>query len=218
MSKLTGTFFLVFLLAATLSAAPVETGFRLSGGLSLAKYQGIPVAVGIPEIQYQNAWRTGVGVGAGLELKLSQIPLAFVFDVNYLEKGTNLDVYYLDEKTGSLPYRLGTLSHTGLTKVSRGGQWAPYLLAGYELAFILRHRGEPFGPGGPDLKNDTRKVDFGLVAGAGLEFRQGKASPFVEFRYYHGLTNLSLGTGALEFYPSIKTRTMLFSAGIRFRK
>ncbi|MDI6845252.1 MAG: porin family protein [Candidatus Saccharicenans sp.] len=218
MRKLTGAFFLVLLLAATVSAATLETGFRLSGGLSLAKYRGIPVAVGIPEIRYQNAWRTGVCVGAGLELKPGQIPLTFVFDLNYLEKGTNLDVYYLDEKTGSLPYRLGTLSHSGLVKVSRGGQWTPYFLAGYELAFILRHRGEPFGPGGPDLKNDTRKVDFGLVAGAGLEFRQEKASPFVEFRYYHGLTNLSPGKGALEFYQSIKTRTMLFSAGIRFGK
>ncbi|MDI6848325.1 MAG: porin family protein [Candidatus Saccharicenans sp.] len=212
-------FLLVLALAAAAYGAPVQTGFRLWGGLTLAKYEGLPFPqLGIPEIRYQNAWRTGVGFGAGVELGFSGIPLALILDLSYVEKGTNLGVYEIDNKIDTLPYRLGALSHSGLAKISRRGNWTPYLLAGYELAFITRHRGQPFGSGGPDLMSDTRKVDFGLVAGAGLEFRQKKASPFVEFRYYHGLTNLSLGTGSLEYFTSLKCRTMLLSAGLKFGK
>ncbi|MBC7363023.1 MAG: outer membrane beta-barrel protein [Candidatus Aminicenantes bacterium] len=200
-------------------AAGVKPGLRFWGGATMSRYVGTPILeVSIPETSYKNSWRTDINLGAGLEFKVSQTPLAFILDLGYLEKGTNLDIYYLDIKTGSLPYSLGTLSQMGLARVNFSGKWSPYLLAGYELAFVLKHRGELFGLSEPDLKSDSKKTDFCLVAGAGLEFKGQKMSPFLEVCYHHGLVNLSRMTGSLEYYPSIKSRALVFNAGFKFGK
>lgn len=211
---------LVFGLVTAAYPAGLQTGFRAWGGLALGRYQGLPVPVGIPELRYQNAYRTGLGLGAGLELMVPRVPLSLILGLGYLQKGSELEIYYLDTKTGSYNYRLGTLSQTGLLKIGPNLKIAPYLLAGYELAFILNHRGQSFGSssGGPDsdLKPNTKKMDLGLVAGAGLEFRLDKVSPFVEVCYFHGLKNLSRATGTLEYYPTIKSRVLLLSLGLKF--
>lgn len=214
--------FLILLVFLAMAAYPasLQADFRAWGGLTLSRYQGLPVPFGIPETRYENAWRTGFGLGAGLELRVPRAPLSFILGLGYLQKGSELEIYYLDTKTGSYFYRLGSLSQTGLVKIGPNMKIAPYFLAGYELAFILNHRGQSFGssPGGPDsdLKPDTKKVDLGLVAGAGLEFKLEKVRPFVEFCYFHGLSNLSRATGTLEYYSSIKSRALLLSAGLKF--
>ncbi len=211
--------FSVFFFTTAAYPGDIKPGFRIWGGLTLARSEGLPTPVGIPETNYKNAFRAGLGLGAGLELKVSGMPLTVILDLGYLGKGTSLDVYYLDTKVGSLPYRLGTLSQIGMIKAGlTDRKLAPYFLVGYELGFVLRHRGTPFGLDGPDLKPDTKKTDFCLLAGAGLELRLETASPFVEFRYGHGLVNLSRNTGSLEYYPDLKSRTLLFSAGMRFGK
>ena len=218
MQKKISVLLLVLFVAVSGYAAGVQPGLRLWAGATMSRYEGTPIPVGIPEINYKNSWRAGFNLGAGLEFKVSRTPLAFILDLAYLEKGTNLDVYYLDTKTGSYPYRLGTLSQTGLARMSFSGKWTPYLLLGYDLDIVLKHRGEPFGLGGPDLKADTKKTDFCLVAGGGLELKGPKVSPFVEVRYHHGLVNLSRVTGSLEYYPSIKSRALVISAGFKFGK
>ncbi|MCR4409538.1 MAG: outer membrane beta-barrel protein [Candidatus Saccharicenans sp.] len=211
---------LVFGLVTAAYPAGLQTGFRAWGGLALSRYQGLPVPVGIPEIGYKNDWRNGIGLGAGLELIVPRVPLSFILGLGYLQKGSELEIYYLDTKTGSYYYRLGTLSQTGLVKIGPNLKIAPYLLAGYELALILSHRGQSFGStsGGPDsdLKPNTKKMDLGLVAGAGLEFRLDEVSPFVEVCYFHGLKNLSQGTGTLEYYSTIRSRVLLLSIGLKF--
>ncbi|MCR4395149.1 MAG: PorT family protein [Candidatus Saccharicenans sp.] len=215
-------FLLVLVLGLVAAAHPagLQADFRAWGGLTSGRYQGLPPPVGIPELRYQNAWRTGFGLGAGLELRVPRAPLSLILGLGYLQKGSELEIYYLDTKTGSYLYRLGTLSQTGLVKIGLDTKIAPYLLAGYELAFILSNRGQPFGPppGGwdTDLKPDTRKLDPGLVAGVGLEFKLEKISPFIEICYFHGLSNLSLGKGTLEYYETIKSRALILSAGLKF--
>lgn len=220
MSKKICFLLLTFFLTVSGYAAVVEPGFRVWGGLTLSRYEGLPESLGIPEMRLQNAWRASFGIGTGLELRLRGMPLSLVLGVNYLEKGSTLEIYMMDTKTGEYPYKLGTLSQTGLVKLGWGNRVKPYLLAGYELGLILKHRGQPFSstslPGETDLKPDTTKVDFGLVAGAGLEMKLGVSWPFVEVSYFHGLKNLSRATGTLEYYSSIKSRALLLSAGLRF--
>lgn len=84
----------------------------------------------------------------------------------------------------------------------------------------MSHRGQPFGssPGrtDSDLRPDTRKLDFGLVAGVGLGFKLEKVSPFIEVCYFHGLSNLSRGRGTLEYYETIRSRALILSAGLKF--
>ncbi|MCX8159751.1 MAG: PorT family protein [Candidatus Saccharicenans sp.] len=209
---------LVLGLVTAVYPAGLKVGSRAWGGLVMSSYQGWPLPVGIPELRYQNAWRTGFGLGAGLDIKVPRSPVSFIIGLSYLQKGTELEVYYLDTKTGSYFYRLGSLSQIGLLKIGLEKKIAPYALVGYELAFILSHHGQSFGssPGGPDsdLKPDTRTVDVGLVAGVGLEFNLEKIRPFIEFCYFHGLSNLSRGTGTLEYYTTIKSRALLLSIGL----
>lgn len=211
---------LVFFLTVSGYAAVVEPGFKVWGGLTLSRNEGLPEVLGIPEMRFQNAWRTNFGIGAGLELNLTGSPLSLVLGVSYLGKGSTLEVYMVDTKTGEYPFKLGTLSQTGLLRLGWGNKVKPYLMAGYELGLILSHRGQPFSssslPGEADLKPDTAKVDFGLAAGAGLEMKLGTSRPFIELCYFHGLKNLSRATGTLEYYPSIKSRALLLSAGLRF--
>jgi hypothetical protein len=209
---------LALLVAVSGQAAGIKPGLMAWAGGTISRYEGKPTPAGIPETNYKHSWRTGLNLGLGLALKLTRIPLDFRLGLGYLEKGTKLDVYSLDTKMGSYPYRLNTLSQTGLARTSFSGKWTPYLLAGYELAFILKHRGQPFGLGGPDLKPDTKKLDFCLVVGTGLEFKGQKMSPFVEVRYHHGLVNLSRGSGSLEYYQSIKSRVLVLGAGLNFGK
>ena len=79
-----------------------------------------------------------------------------------------------------------------MIQIKSGQKIAPYALAGYELGLILSHRGEPFAPGATpgetDVKSDTKNLDFGLVAGAGIEFKLERVTPFIELRYHHGLS------------------------------
>lgn len=209
-------------LMATAYPATIEPEFRVWAGLNLAKYYDPPEPIGIPEVSYRTDWRMGIGLGVAVELCLPESPIGLLLGIGYIRKGSTLDSYYMETKTQSWPYKLGTLTHTGLIQVKSGQKISPYALAGYELSLILSHRGESFAPGATpgetDLKSDTKKLDFGLVAGAGVEFKRERMAPFIELRYHHGLVNLSKGTGLLEDYPTIKSRALVFCAGLRFRK
>lgn len=116
---------LVVGLFANAHPAGLQVDFRAWGGLALSRYRGLPIPVGIPEINYKNVWRTGFGLGAGLELRLPQTPVSFILGLGYLQKGSELEVYYLDTRTGSYPYRLGTLSQTGLVKIGLDTKYLP---------------------------------------------------------------------------------------------
>jgi len=220
MSKKVLTLILVLTLANAAYPAKIKSHFKVWTGLNQGKYSAAPTPIGIPEVSYKTGWRTGFGLGVGVELPMSESPFSLIFGLGYMEKGSTVDSYYLNNRVQSWPYKLGNLNQTGLIKVGFGKKVALYALAGYELGLVLKHRGKAFGPSAPsdetDLKPDTKNLEVSLVAGVGLEFKLEKINPFVELSYSHGLVNLSRATRLLEDYPLFKSRMLLLSAGLRF--
>lgn len=196
---------------------------RLSGGGSYARYH-LPRFdwVGIPESSFSivNSDRIGLAGGAGCEIALPfSERLSSVTSVEYIRKGTQVDLLDWGEPTSSVrSYELETLSLLQLLKVKPLPGGFPYALAGFELARVLSHgftEGSSYAK--TPLTDDTRKIDFGLVAGAGGELNAGRWASFLEVRYHLGLVNLSKAAGALQDYPTLKTRAISLIVGFRCR-
>jgi hypothetical protein len=70
----------------------------------------------------------------------------------------------------------------------------PYGLAGLNLGILLSAKGKTEETGIPaveeDIADECNSIDFGLDFGAGVEFALPALTPFVEFVYYVGLTNV----------------------------
>jgi len=62
--------FMVICLGVPSYAATIQPEFRVWAGLNLAKYSDPPEPIGIPEVSYKTDWRTGIGMGAAVELGL----------------------------------------------------------------------------------------------------------------------------------------------------
>jgi hypothetical protein len=109
-------------------------------------------------------------------------------------------------------FRLSELSVPVLIKVKLRKGIAPYVVGGWETAVILSQT----TTGGPteNWNLDTKRIDYGLVAGAGIHFPLGPVSAEVEGRYHYGLTETTkfINDGGYQF----KTRVIALLAALRF--
>lgn len=207
--------FYVLLIVSTASAEKARLDLRFCGGATRAEYSGPPQFGTITEVSYAQASRFGPAAGIGVDLSVPHSLIVFVMSIDFIQKGSKVDWYYWDHLTHSWPYRLDTLSHSGLIKFKPFARLSPYVLVGYEVSLILGHK--VTSPVQFDLLNDTRRFDFGTVTGAGAELAREKWAAFFEFRCHTGLINLSRGTDMLSSYPTIKTRALVLVGGIRLR-
>lgn len=208
-----------FILVSGAFGAEATVSLKLSGGASFARYSHLPDFMGFGTSLYLND-RAGPAAGAGCEIALPfSRSLTSLSSIEYIQKGSYVDLYYLYERLGSYSFKLEALSLTQLLKVKPFPNLFPYALAGFELSRVLSHS-YIISPSNLKigLMDDTRKTDFGLVAGAGGELSAGRWASFLEVRYHLGLVNLSKGFAFLyETYPTIKTRAVTLLAGIRYR-
>jgi len=211
---------LLFLSGAAYGAG-ADISFRLTGGATWARYFQLRGEVGIPEYYFQHNARVGPAAGWGYEIAFpfSQ-SMTSLISAEYIQKGSLLDLYdYSDERLSSTSYKLEALSLTQLIKIKPFPGLFPYALAGFELSHILSHS-NVISPSNlkTGLMDDTRKIDFGLVAGAGGELAAGRWASFIEARYHLGLVNLSKGIDLemTESYPTLKTRAIMLLVGLRY--
>ena len=198
--------------------AGADVSFKLSGGASFARYFPLPNHFGGGTSLHIND-RAGPAAGVGCEIALPfSRSLASLSSVEYIQKGSYIDVYYITTRLASSSFKLETLSLTQLLKIKPFPDLFPYALAGFELSRILSHS-YVISPSNLKtvLMDDTRKTDFGLVAGAGGELAAGRWTSFLEARYHLGLVNLSKGIEFeyAESYPTLKTRALTLLVGIR---
>ncbi len=198
-----------------------DVSLKLFGGAAWARYSHLPHYSSIPEAGIRLNDRVGPAGGVGTEIALPfSRHLASVSSIEYIQKGSHMGWYYWDERFASYSFQLEVLSLTQLLKVKPFPNLFPYALAGFELSHVLSHSYiMPPSNLKIDLMDDTRKTDFGLVAGAGGELSAGRWTSFLELRYHLGLVNLSKGIDVemTESYPTIKTRAVTLLAGIRYR-
>jgi hypothetical protein len=200
--------------------SPELRGISLFAGGAWSRYSGMPAVATIPEIRPAMGSRSGAAAGFLWEYRLSD-HLLVDNGLQYIRKGTAVNWYYFDEPRGSWIYNLELIAFPITLRFKPWARSSPYVLAGYELAFIAGHRltdsTGSAGPVGTNLKGGTYDVDLSLIAGAGAEIVLKKLIPFVEIRYYHGLLDISKGVVPLEYYPTIRTRALVVLAGVRFR-
>jgi len=132
--------------------------------------------------------RTGIIVGGVLDISLTP-SISVVSGLRYMSKGYKLTsgVQKLDVKADYLEFPILLKVKFPLTEVK------PYLIGGPTIGINLSANSE-FSNGTTttttDIKKDVESVDFGLLFGAGLDFKVAtKTNLFVQFGYSLGLTN-----------------------------
>jgi len=94
----------------------------------------------------------------------------------------------------------------------------PYGLAGLNLGILLSAKGKTEETGIPaveeDIADECNPTDFGFDFGAGVEFTLPALTPFVEFAYYLGLTNVPKD---MPDDVSMKNSGWELKGGLRFK-
>ncbi|NTU51232.1 MAG: PorT family protein [Candidatus Aminicenantes bacterium] len=199
---------------------------KIFAGPDWAEYKN-PGLSPIPEVDYVVKANPGLLFGLGLEFPLVSVLRADI-GLQYFQKGTKDEIFFLGQLNTRDIYDLDVISLPVCLKLKPFSGTSPYLLAGGEISYVIRHHGTLFAgdlqPVEQQLLDQTRRWDLGLVMGGGVETRAtGRLSVFAEVRYNLGLVNLakpqivyiieSLGI----FYSGLRTRALALQAGIKFR-
>lgn len=199
---------------------------KIFGGSDWAQYKH-PGLSPIPEVDYSVKANPGLLFGLGLEFRLVSVLRADI-GLQYFQKGTKDEIFFLGQPNTHDIFDLDVISLPVCLKLKPFSGTSPYLLAGGEISYVIKHHGtlfvEGFQPVEEPLLDQTRRWDLGLVMGGGVETRAtGRLSVFAEVRYTLGLVDLakpqivylieSLGI----FYSGLRTRALALQAGIKFR-
>lgn len=191
------TLFLLAVFAKTAEAqSPVDFGIK--GGINLAN-----LSEGDADV------RTGFTGGLVIELGLPLMPLGVETGLYYSQKGSSNEA-----NGGTETLKLDYLEVPVLAKFSLGppGPISPSFVIGPYAGYLLNSEFEgenEFGSGTINLDDDTETVDFGLIAGVGVDFNLGLTKVNVQTRYGYGLVD------AFEDEDS-KNRVLSITAGIMF--
>jgi Outer membrane protein beta-barrel domain len=191
MKKLFAAFLCVLALSAFQpgSAAAQSIGFKVGPTWSKIDVD--------PDEDTDNTMLTSFGGGGFVRFAFSG--LALQLEVLAVTKGSKVEDPETDD---DLQVRLGYIE-VPLTAVFALGN-GPYIFAGPAIGFEISCKAELTLAGHSEKAKcdddaadifERKKTDFGVVGGAGLQFRMGPGSLLVEGRYTHGLTNLVAGGG-----------------------
>ncbi len=200
MKKLSIITIALFLLAGFAKTAEAQSpvNFGIKGGLNLANLSDGDADV-----------RTGFIGGLVIDLGLPLLPLGVETGLYYSQKGSS------DESNGtSGTFKLDYLEVPVLAKFSLGppGPISPSFVIGPYAGFLLNSEFEgenEFGSGTINLDDDTESIDFGFIAGVGVDFNLGLTKVNVQTRYGYGLVDVFED-------ESSKNRALSITAGIMF--
>lgn len=200
MRKLSYIIIMLFLLAGFAKTAEAQSpiNFGIKGGLNLSN-----MSDGESDV------RTGFTGGLVIDLGLPLMPLGIETGLYYSQKGVS------DEADGSTQtLKLDYLEVPVLAKFSLGppGPISPSFVVGPYAGYLLNSEFEgenEFGSGTVNLDDDTESVDFGLIAGVGVDFNLGLTKVNVQTRYGYGLVDAFDGEDS-------KHRVLSITAGIMF--
>ncbi len=191
MKKLSYIIITLFLLAGFAKTAEAQSpvNFGIKGGVNFANLSDGDADA-----------RTGFIGGLVIDLGLPLLPLGIETGAYYSQKGF--------ETSGTL--KLDYLEVPVLAKFSLGppGPISPSFVIGPYAGFLLNSEFEGES-GAIDLDDATESVDFGLLAGVGVDFNLGLTKLNVQARYGLGLVDAFDGQDS-------KHRVLSLTAGIMF--
>jgi Outer membrane protein beta-barrel domain len=185
--------------ASAASAQGMEIGVK--GGLSLAEFSG-----GDNAFDQAEGSRKGLVAGAFLAFPLGG-PLSLQPEALFAQKGSAYDFPDIDTII-----KLDYVEVPLLLKARFGVFVRPYVFAGPYVGFRLSAKADSDagedGPDGVDLEDETKGIDYGYVAGAGLEI----GVVLIEARYARGLA----GIASDEIDDDIDNAVWSVLVGLRF--
>ncbi len=203
--------FLVMALAALCVAAvlpqTLSAGVGIKGGLSLSKYS-YTSAEPMP-FTMENL----TGLVGGVYFNMGLGPLSFQPEILYARMGMK---YSFEGAT--VEYQTNYIQVPLLLKVSviPAGPIQPVVYAGGYGSYLLSAKGvmtSEEGSDSGDLDDMYQKYDYGLVGGAGIEFKLPGVKLSLEGRYNLGLANVWKDA---EEGESLKNRSIMVLLGVGF--
>jgi len=200
---------LAVLVMAALIPQSLSAGFGIKGGYAMSKFtvtspDPIPFIFG----------NLGSPVG-GIFFSLGFGPLAIQPEVLYVRMGSEFEI----DEANDLKWRFDYIQVPVLLKLKiiPAGPIRPVIYAGGYGACLIKANGVMTVDGVPgepqDLKDGYQKYDYGVVGGAGLDFKLPGISISVEGRYNYGLMNILRDPAPGD---SWKNRSMMALVGIGF--
>lgn len=171
-------------------AYPAE--LKIMGGVSLSKSTEPVQGTGF-EYYYKPVYGAGAILGGGLEFNLTQ-RIAFEVDAFYFQKGSRIKIIFEDVVVDPFMERMDELSFPVLFRYHLKPGTFPYILGGGELAIVLAR--------------DPKRIEYGLVCGAGFRKQLRSVIISLEGRYHHGLQDTNRGNWELR-----KMRVFAFIVG-----
>jgi opacity protein-like surface antigen len=183
----------VLLFSGALHTANAQNpvSFGLKGGINIANLSG-------DEFEDFDT-RTGLTVGAVLDINIPMLPIGIESGIYYTQKGVSfsesIDFFgeMMDFK-GKL--KLDYIEVPVLAKISLGppGPLSPHLLVGPYVGFNLNAEFDISSNGeseSEDISDDINSTDFGFLAGVGVDFNLGLTKLNIQARYTFGLNDIS---------------------------
>lgn len=194
--------------AALLCTLPAQAQIGVKGSFNLSDFHTSQKMVG-------SEAKKMAGFSGGLVLAL---PMNELFSLRaellYSQKGQKYDIVSTDTYVKT---RLGYLELPLLLQihVPASSSVSPMVLAGGYGAYLLSAKmSGVYNEADNDVKDSFKKIDFGLVIGAGLQLNVGvSGSVLMDFRYRLGLSNIN---DIPESTTKMKNRGFSFSAGFLF--
>lgn len=175
------------------------------GGVNLSRYIVSPKEEGI-----KWGYERGFLAGIGFEKKFTDRML-LEFNFLFFKKGSKVE--FADFPDLKETYRINAFSIPVLLRRKFFYGSSPYALGGVEFSSILAHKAKFEGEEAVDIKENTKKIDLGLVLGCGYELElEENLYLFIEARYHHGLVNIM--SNPVED-QSMKNSTILILIGLR---
>jgi len=183
MKKLTSLLIVLFMTAAMVQQANAQSpvSFGLKAGMNISNFSG-------SDFEYDA--KTGVMVGATLDISLPAIPFGIVSGVNYTQKGAKVE-----DQGASGKVKLDYIEVPVMAKFQLGppGPITPHFLIGPYIGFNMNAEAE-FDDGeffvGGDISDFTKSTEFGGVAAVGLDFSLGITKLNAQARYSYGFTSV----------------------------
>jgi len=173
-----------------------------------------------PQPQVNVSSRTGLIIGGMLDIFFTP-QIGISTGMRYVMKGfefpgtlNNGTAVQVTAKANYLEFPVLFKVKFPLTEVK------PYLLAGPTLGLNLTSNLDYVGggqQGSEDNSANTESIDFGLLFGAGSDFKvANKVSLFVQFGYELGLSNVAKTQNQATTASTTKTYGLQFTGGVRF--
>jgi hypothetical protein len=182
--------FILLLTFMTLySASAQQLYFGVLGGVNFADLNGKDKQ----GEELNVSTRSIPGIGGVIGLNLDQ-NFSFQLELMYLQKGGVLRREPSDAQ--GIKSKMSFIEVPLFLKIQFGEQIRPYIMGGPMVGFLLSSKFESEIGGllfKGDVQHITRKVDFSVGLGAGVNIPVGSSNIFLDGRYTLGLTNLNKG-------------------------